>query len=89
MTRTGALYANRRLLAKNCTSFILTPAHIIFTTTQHLLKFVHITNVEGMEQAEQEMDTLKSTNSDLQIWKYLPIHKKAMSDAEALNVADG
>uniref|UniRef100_A0A093Y853 Elongator complex protein 1 n=1 Tax=Talaromyces marneffei PM1 TaxID=1077442 RepID=A0A093Y853_TALMA len=49
MTRTGALYANRRLLAKNCTSFILTPAHIIFTTTQHLLKFVHITNVEDME----------------------------------------
>lgn len=50
MTRTGALYANRRLLAKNCTSFILTPAHIIFTTTQHLLKFVHITNVEGMKE---------------------------------------
>ena len=86
MTRTGALYANRRLLAKNCTSFILTPAHIIFTTTQHLLKFVHITNVEGMKQAEQEMDTLKSTNSDLQTWKYLPIHQKPTSDAEALNV---
>lgn len=57
MTRTGALYANRRLLAKNCTSFILTPAHIIFTTTQHLLKFVHITNVEGMKQVEQEVIT--------------------------------
>ncbi|OKL58783.1 hypothetical protein UA08_05682 [Talaromyces atroroseus] len=49
LTRTGALYANRRLLAKNCTSFTITPAHIIFTTTQHLLKFVHITNVEDME----------------------------------------
>jgi elongator complex protein 1 len=48
LSRTGALYANQRLLTKNCTSFIATPNHIIFTTTQHLLKFVHITNVEGM-----------------------------------------
>ncbi|KAH8697212.1 putative killer toxin sensitivity protein [Talaromyces proteolyticus] len=49
LTRTGALYANHRLLAKNCTSFITSPAHIIFTTTQHLLKFVHITDVDDME----------------------------------------
>ncbi|KAL2013837.1 hypothetical protein VTN00DRAFT_1362 [Thermoascus crustaceus] len=49
MSKTGALYANQRLLAKNCTSFTVTPAHLIFTTTQHLLKFVHITSVEDME----------------------------------------
>lgn len=48
LTRSGALYANKRLLAKNCTSFILTAAHLIFTTTQHLLKFVHLTTVDGM-----------------------------------------
>jgi elongator complex protein 1 len=47
MSRNGALFANQRLLAKNCTSFLLTPAHIIFTTSQHLIKFVHITKVEG------------------------------------------
>lgn len=47
MSRNGVLFANQRLLAKNCTSFLLTPAHIVFTTSQHLLKFVHITNVEG------------------------------------------
>ena len=47
MTRSGALYANKRLLAKNCTSFLVTQAHIMFTTSLHLIKFVHLTTVEG------------------------------------------
>ncbi|KAJ5812211.1 hypothetical protein N7474_008512 [Penicillium riverlandense] len=49
MTRTGVLYANKRVLAKNCTSFLLTPAHLLFTTSQHLLKFVHLNRVDDME----------------------------------------
>jgi len=48
MSSNGHLYANSRLLVKNCTSFLVTPAHLIFTTTTHLLKFVHITDVHGM-----------------------------------------
>lgn len=48
MSSNGHLYANGRLLVKNCTSFLVTPAHLIFTTTTHLLKFVHITNVNGI-----------------------------------------
>ena len=47
MTRTGSLYENKQLLAKNCTSFLLTAAHILFTTSQHLLKFVHLNSVDG------------------------------------------
>jgi elongator complex protein 1 len=47
MSGNGHLYANSRLLVKNCTSFLVTPAHLIFTTTTHLLKFVHITAVNG------------------------------------------
>ena len=47
MSENGQLYANNRLLVKNCTSFLVTPQHLIFTTTTHLLKFVHITDVEG------------------------------------------
>lgn len=43
----GSLYADQRLLSKNCTSFLVTPAHLIFTTSQHLLKFVHMASVEG------------------------------------------
>ncbi|KAL4889007.1 IKI3 family-domain-containing protein [Aspergillus ambiguus] len=49
LTRTGALYANTRLLAKNCTSFLVTKAHVVFTTSQHLLKFVHLTRAESMD----------------------------------------
>jgi len=48
LSSSGHLYANSRLLVKNCTSFLVTPAHLIFTTTTHLLKFVHITNSNGM-----------------------------------------
>ena len=43
----GSLYADQRLMSKNCTSFLVTPAHLIFTTGQHLLKFVHMGPVEG------------------------------------------
>lgn len=47
MTTHGHLYANSRQLVKNCTSFIVTAAHLIFTTTTHMLKFVHLTDVNG------------------------------------------
>ncbi|KAL1960232.1 hypothetical protein VTO42DRAFT_8775 [Malbranchea cinnamomea] len=49
LSRSGALYANKRLLTKSCTSFMLTAAHVIFTTTQHLLKFVHLTAVDDLD----------------------------------------
>lgn len=48
LTRNGHLYANQRLLVKNCTSYLVTPDHLIFTTTNHLVKFIHRTdNVDG------------------------------------------
>ncbi|OLN92268.1 Elongator complex protein 1 [Colletotrichum chlorophyti] len=49
MTRNGHLYANSRQLAKNCSSFAVTPAHIIFTTNNHFLKFIHLVDPEEME----------------------------------------
>ena len=42
LTENGSLFANERRLASNCTSFLVTPAHLILTTSQHLLKFVHL-----------------------------------------------
>ena len=45
----GRLFADKRQLAQNCTSFLVTPAHLIFTTGQHLLKFVHMTDVEDLQ----------------------------------------
>lgn len=47
LTKSGVLYANERVLVRNCTSFTVTPVHLIFTTTQHLLKFVHLTTLNG------------------------------------------
>ena len=49
LTQAGELFADSRLLAKNCTSFLVTQAHLIFTTTQHLLKFVHLARAEELE----------------------------------------
>lgn len=42
LSRSGHLYASSRLLVKNCTSFLVTPKHLIFTTSSHFLKFVHL-----------------------------------------------
>lgn len=49
LTRNGHLYANSRQLAKNCTSFVVTEHHLIYTTTNHLVKFIHLAVAdEGM-----------------------------------------
>lgn len=48
LAENASLFANERRLASNCTSFLVTPAHLILTTSQHLLKFVHLTgDTEG------------------------------------------
>lgn len=47
LSRSGHLYANSRLLAKSCTSFLVTQDHLIFTTNNHFVKFVHLQAVEG------------------------------------------
>ncbi|EEY19158.1 elongator complex protein [Verticillium alfalfae VaMs.102] len=49
MTRNGHLFADTHLLAKNCTSFVVTDAHIIFTTNNHFVKFVHLVSPDEME----------------------------------------
>ncbi|KAJ4311796.1 putative elongator complex protein 1 [Neodidymelliopsis sp. IMI 364377] len=57
LTKSGVLFANERVLVRNCTSFVLTPAHLIFTTTQHLLKFVHLTGLDELEVPGDEPQT--------------------------------
>lgn len=47
LSRNGHLYANSRLVVKNCTSFLVTCDHLIFTTSTHFLKFVHLGMPEG------------------------------------------
>jgi len=47
LSRGGHLYANRRLLMRNCTSFGVTSEHVVLTTSNHLLKFIHLNDVDG------------------------------------------
>ncbi|CUS09589.1 unnamed protein product [Tuber aestivum] len=38
----GRLYVNSKPIASNCTSFAITPTHLVYTTTRHFVKFVHL-----------------------------------------------
>ncbi|KAL1884313.1 hypothetical protein VTK73DRAFT_7 [Phialemonium thermophilum] len=49
LSRGGHLYANSRQLTKSCTSFLVTSNHIIFTTSSHFVKFIHLAGVEDLE----------------------------------------
>jgi elongator complex protein 1 len=84
MSSSGHLYANSRLLVKNCTSFLLTPAHLIFTTTTHLLKFVHITYVNGIISSFPSIAIGANARQTL---KFRQMTQKRTNDAAALSVA--
>jgi elongator complex protein 1 len=47
LSRKGELFANDKLLTRGCTSFVSTTTHLLFTTSLHLLKFVHIDTSNG------------------------------------------
>ncbi|KIW67274.1 hypothetical protein PV04_06539 [Phialophora macrospora] len=50
LTLKGGLYVDDTLLSREVTSYIVTSAHLIFTTSSHLLKFVHLTDDASMMQ---------------------------------------
>ncbi|PHH63108.1 hypothetical protein CDD81_6259 [Ophiocordyceps australis] len=57
LSRNGHLYANSRQLAKNCTSFVTTPRHVVFTTSNHLVKFVHLdSQVQDLEVPADDVE---------------------------------
>jgi elongator complex protein 1 len=47
LSESGVLFAKSKVLSQNCTSFLVTQSHLIFTTSNHLLKFVHLTANDG------------------------------------------
>ncbi|KAL8761308.1 MAG: hypothetical protein Q9184_002550 [Pyrenodesmia sp. 2 TL-2023] len=56
LTDNGSLLVNGKVLVRGCTSYLVTPSHLIFTTSQHLLKFVHIPpQTESMESTALEI----------------------------------
>ncbi|KAF8252842.1 IkappaB kinase complex, IKAP component [Wilcoxina mikolae CBS 423.85] len=56
LSQGGRLYANERLLASSCTSFSVTDAHLIYTTSQHVISFIHLTpNIHDLEVPSDEV----------------------------------
>jgi elongator complex protein 1 len=86
LSRNGHLYANSRQLVKNCTSFLVTSDHLIFTTTNHLLKFVHISDPEGIVLSLSTSGHLRVLTRLAQISMFPLMTPKTMSDAEASSV---
>lgn len=58
LAENGSLLFKGRLLVTGCTSYLVTPSHLIFTTSQHLLKFVHL--AINPEELEVPLDTPES-----------------------------
>jgi len=57
LSSTGQLFANSRRLISSCTSFVVTASHLIMTTSNHLLKFVHLADVDRLEVPADEPET--------------------------------
>ncbi|RMX99264.1 hypothetical protein D0868_09634 [Hortaea werneckii] len=49
LSENGALRKQGKPLPIRCTSFVATSSHLIFTTTNHLLKFVHLADDEDLQ----------------------------------------
>jgi hypothetical protein len=85
LSRNGHLYANTRQLVKNCTSFVLTPRHLIFTTNNHFVKYVHLVeDVDGKLHNSSFSSRLQADS--LQSSMCLVMTLKSMSDAEVWSV---
>lgn len=82
LSENGSLFADERRLVRNCTSFLVTPAHLIFTTSQHLLKFVHLANIDG-----ENRDAILRHPADAatQLLIYHQIRLNQTRDAAVLN----
>lgn len=58
LSRNGHLYAKSRQLVKNCTSFVVTDKHLIYTTSNHFVKFIHLTaNVDELDVPLDDPET--------------------------------
>ncbi|KAI9729846.1 MAG: hypothetical protein M1834_006595 [Cirrosporium novae-zelandiae] len=59
LSANGALYYRGTPIVKGVTSFLATSSHLIFTTSQHLVKFVHLSKTEspqGESSLEQDLE---------------------------------
>ena len=57
-TSRGSLFVDDKVLVREVTSYILTSAHLMFTTSSHLLKFVHLTDSPSTMQVPPDTPEL-------------------------------
>ena len=72
LSKSGSLYRNRVCLANDCTSFIITTKHLIFTTSQNLLKLVHLGSAKGTHSTRRFSSCANDEMIDLQVPKDVP-----------------
>ena len=83
LSENGTLFANQRRLVRNCTSFLVTPVLLIFTTSQHLLKFVHL--VDDIDGKHKVLLSMHRANT-VQLLKYHQTILSQTKDAVVSNV---
>ena len=85
LSRNGHLYAGSRQLAKNCTSFLVTRDHLIYTTTNHLVKFIHLAGPDGNFPCIPSFIRSTLTNCP-QTWRFLLMILRPTNDAGVSSV---
>lgn len=83
LSESGTLFANERRLVRNCTSFLVTPVLLIFTSSQHLLKFVHL--VDDVDGKHNILLSMHRANT-VQLSKYHQTLLSQTKDAVVSNV---
>ncbi|CDK25738.1 unnamed protein product [Kuraishia capsulata CBS 1993] len=63
LTSTGKLFALNQLLSGGVTSFLLTESHLIYTTAQHQLKFIHLAKKETFS-SESDASPFQSSDDE-------------------------
>lgn len=76
LSRSGHLYADSRLLIKNCTSFLVTPRHLVLTTSNHFLKFVHLERIVQGELATHTRTHTHTLSLSLFLVFFCPLRKQ-------------
>ncbi|ODV87518.1 hypothetical protein CANARDRAFT_194619 [[Candida] arabinofermentans NRRL YB-2248] len=64
MSQNGKLFINDKTLCSGITSLLLTESHLLYTTAQHQLKFVHLINNKSLFGSASEENILDSSADD-------------------------
>ncbi len=64
LTDNGKLFINNRLLTNSVTSILMTESHLILTTAQHFLKFIHLNTSPELIQVSSDNNNQNSNDNE-------------------------